>query len=431
MKTINYVVTNRSGIHARPCALLGQKCTEFQSIVTVKGERGTANGRSVLDLMRLNLKMGDEVEITIDGSDEEACYEGVLALLKQEFDGEGASELFRMAFFGTKDYDRIFFSELTKEKGEGTYNTEITFLDSNLGPETVMLAKDHDAVCIFVNANCNGDVVRELSKLGIKLILLRCAGFNNVDLEAAKECGITVARVPAYSPYAVAEHAMAILQQANRRLHKSYTKMKDNNFALNGLLGFDLHNKVAGIVGTGRIGVCMANICKGYGMKIIAWDAFPNKALEESGLLTYVEKEELFKTADLISLHAPLFPNTRHMINEETIAMMKDTAMLVNTSRGGLIDTEALIQGLKKGKFHAVALDVYEGEDSNVYADRSNDVIENCITARLLSFPQVVLTSHQAFFTKEAMQAIAVVTMENARNFYTGKDLGIAEVKAQ
>ena len=267
--------------------------------------------------------------------------------------------------------------------------------------------------------------------MGIRLILLRCAGFNNVDLEAAKECGITVLRVPAYSPYAVAEHAMAIMQEANRRLHKAYTKMKDNNFALNGLLGLDLHNKVAGIVGTGRIGVCMAQICRGYGMKVIGWDAFPNKTLEEQGILTYVDQEELFRTADLISLHAPLFPNTHHMINEETIGMMKETVMLVNTSRGGLIDTEALIRALKGGKFHAVALDVYEGEDDNVYNDRSDEVIQDCITARLLSFPQVVVTSHQAFFTKEAMQAIAVVTMENARNFNEGNDYGNAEVKAQ
>jgi len=431
MKQINYVVTNRLGIHARPCAVFAQNCTEFRSLVRVKHGDEEANGRNVLELMRLALKKDDVMVIEIEGTDEDTCYDTIMHVLETEFDAGGSSDLFKIAFFGTKDYDRIFFSELTKEKGEGTYNTEIHFLDSNLGPETVSLAAGNDAVCVFVNANVNGDVVRELDKMGIKLILLRCAGFNNVDLEAAKECGITVLRVPAYSPYAVAEHAMAIMQEANRRLHKAYTKMKDNNFALNGLLGLDLHNKVAGIVGTGRIGVCMAQICKGYGMKVIGWDAFPNKALEEQGILTYVEKEELFKTADLISLHAPLFPNTHHMINEESIALMKETVMLVNTSRGGLIDTEALIRALKQGKFHAVALDVYEGEDDNVYNDRSDEVIQDCITARLLSFPQVVVTSHQAFFTKEAMQAIAVVTMENARNFNEGKDYGNAEVKAQ
>jgi len=223
---------------------------------------------------------------------------------------------------------------------------------------------------------------------------------------------------------------MAIVQMANRRLHKAYNKVKDNNFALSGLLGLDLHNKAAGIVGTGKIGVCMAKLCKGYGMTVLGWDAYPNEELEKEGLLTYVEKEELFRRADLISLHAPLFPATHHIINEESIALMKDTAMLVNTARGPLIDNEALIRALKKGKFQAVALDVYEGEDENVYTDRSDKAITDDITARLLMFPQVVLTSHQAFFTREAMQAIAVVTMENARNFNEGNDYGNAEVKA-
>jgi D-lactate dehydrogenase len=251
-----------------------------------------------------------------------------------------------------------------------------------------------------------------------------------VDLEEAKASDITVLRVPAYSPYAVAEHAMAILQEANRRLHKAYNKVRDNNFALRGLMGYDLNNKVAGIVGTGKIGVCMARICKGYGMTVLGWDAYPNRALEEEGLLKYVEKEELFQKADLISLHAPLFPSTYHIIGKESIAMMKDNVMLVNTARGALIDTEALIDALKAGKFHAVALDVYEGEDNNVYTDRSEKAIEDDITARLLAFPQVVMTSHQAFFTREAMQAIAFTTMENAKNFNEGNDYGNAEVKA-
>lgn len=235
------------------------------------------------------------------------------------------------------------------------------------------------------------------------------------------------------SPYAVAEHARQILQEANRRLHKAYTKVKDNNFALSGLLGLDLHNKVAGIVGTGKIGQCMARICKGYGMTVLGWDAYPNQALVDEGLLTYVSKEELLKRADLISLHCPLIMGdngTYHLINDETIALMKDTVMLVNTSRGPIIDPEALIRALKQGKFHAVALDVYEGEDNNVYTDKSDVAITNDITARLQMFPQLVLTSHQAFFTREALQAIAVVTMENARNFNEGNELGNAECKA-
>ncbi len=429
MREIKYVVTNPLGVHARPCALLAQCCVNYKSEILVKSNDTAADGRNVLSLLNLQIKYGDTMIITIDGADEDEAYENVMSVIEKEFNERKESKVLKIAFFGTKDYDRTFFSELTKEKGHGTYNSEIKYFSSNLGPETANLSQGYDAVCVFVNDDVSRPVIEQLHSHNVKLILLRCAGFNNVDLVAAKEYGITVLRVPAYSPYAVAEHAMAILQQANRHLHKSYNKVKDNNYALSGLLGFDLHNKVAGIVGTGKIGVCMARICKGYGMTVIAWDAYPNQALVDEGLLTYVSKEDLFKRSDLISLHAPLFPTTHHMINEETIGLMKDTVMLVNTARGGLIDNDALIDALKKGKFHAVALDVYEGEDANVYTDCSDMPIANDITARLLNFPQVVITSHQAFFTREAMQAIAVVTMENARNFNEGYDYGMAEVK--
>ncbi len=430
MKEIKYVVSNPNGVHARPCALLAQCCTAFKSQITVSVEEQTASAQNVLELMALHAKKGDTLEIRIEGSDEEQAFEAVSQVLEHSFNEKRTAEILKIAFFGTKDYDRIFFSELSRDKGEGTYNCEIKYFTSNLGPETAGMSKGYDAVCVFVNDNVSRPVIEQLHGNGIRLILLRCAGFNNVDLEAAKEYGITVLRVPAYSPYAVAEHAMAIVQEANRRLHKAYNKVRDNNFALSGLLGIDLHNKVAGIVGTGKIGICMARICKGYGMTVLGWDAYPNKALEEEGLLTYVDKEELFRRADLISLHAPLFPSTYHIVNEASIAMMKNTVMLVNTARGALVDAEALISALKQGKFHAVALDVYEGEDNNVYTDRSDQAIEADITARLLMFPQVVMTSHQAFFTREAMQAIAVVTMENARNFNEGNDYGDAEVKA-
>ena len=430
MKKITYVVSNPRGIHARPCALLAQCCTNFKSSVTVSANEETASAQNILELLALHAAKGDILTILIEGEDEEQAAEAIQRVLDKSFDERRTAEILKIAFFGTKDYDRIFFSELVKDKGEGTYNSEIKYFSSNLGPETAGLAKGYDAVCVFVNDNVSRPVIEQLHEYGVRLILLRCAGFNNVDLEAAKEYSITVLRVPAYSPYAVAEHAMAIVQEANRRLHKAYNKVKDNNFALSGLLGIDLHNKVAGIVGTGKIGVCMARICKGYGMTVLGWDAYPNKALEDEGLLTYVEKEELFQKADLISLHAPLFPTTYHIVNETSIAMMKKSVMLVNTARGGLIDNEALIAALKQGKFHAVALDVYEGEDNNVYTDRSDVAIADDITARLLMFPQVVLTSHQAFFTREAMQAIAVVTMENARNFNEGNDYGDAEVKA-
>lgn len=430
MKKIEYLVTNPMGVHARPCAMLAQRFANFKSAVTVTANGKTADGRNVLELLALEAGEGDTMTLQVNGEDEEQAAEAARTVMEKEFNKKKTAGLLKIAFFGTKDYDRIFFSEMTKDKGEGTYNSDIRYFTSNLGPETANLAEGFDAVCVFVNDNVSRPVVERLKECGTRLILLRCSGFNNVDLEAARDCGITVLHVPVYSPYAVAEHAMAIIQEANRRLHKAYYKVKDNNFALSGLLGLDLHNKVAGIIGTGKIGVCMAQICKGYGMTVLGWDAYPNQELEKEGILTYVEKEELFLRSDLISLHAPLFPGTRHIINEESIGLMKDTAMIVNTARGALIDTEALIAALKQGKFHAVALDVYEGEDENVYTDRSDEVITDDITARLLMFPQVVMTSHQAFFTREAMQAIAVVTMENARNFNEGNDYGGTEVKA-
>lgn len=431
MKELTYVVNNPLGIHARPAALLAQCCVNFKSSVTITCNGANASGDNVLQIIALGAKNGDTLSVSAEGEDEDDAIAAVDKLLHGEFEEKKPVKVLKIAFFGTKDYDRTFFSELVKDKGEGTYNSDIKYFTTRLTPETAGLAKGYDAVCAFVNDDLSRPVVETIHECGVRLILMRCAGFNNIDLQAAKECGITILRVPAYSPYAVAEHAMAIVQEANRRLHKAHNKVKDNNFALSGLLGLDLHNKVAGIVGTGKIGVCMARICKGYGMTVLGWDAYPNQALVDEGLLTYVEKEELFAKSDLISLHAPLFPTTKHIINAESIALMKDTAMLVNTARGPLIDNEALIDALKQGKFHAVALDVYEGEDNNVYTDRSDEAINNDITARLMMFPQVVMTSHQAFFTREALQAIAVVTMENARKFNEGNDYGNAEVKAQ
>ena len=433
MKLFRCKVENPLGIHARPAALLAQLCVGIRSTVTIKCNGKEANGNNVLQILALKASKGDILEITVEGDNEAEDVEKVKALMRADFVAESAPKILKIAFYGTKDYDRMFFTELTKDKGPGTYNCEITYLESRLTEETVSLAKEFDAVCIFVNDEAPRSVVQKLHEEGVSLILLRCAGFNNVDLVACKEYGIKVARVPAYSPYAVAEHAMAIIQEANRRLHRADRKVRENNFALSGLLGVDLHNKICGVMGTGKIGECFARIAKGYGMKVIGWDAYPNQRLVDEGLLTYVTKDELLEKSDLISLHAPLIMGengTYHLINRETIAKMKDTVMLVNTARGPLIDAEALIEALKKGKFHAVALDVYEGEDENVYTDRSDDVLAHSITARLQMFPQLVLTSHQAFFTREAMQAIAVTTMENARNFNEGHDLGSAECKA-
>lgn len=432
MKVINYEVKNPLGIHARPAAILAQACTNFKAAVTIECNGETASGNNVLQILALHAAKGSTLKITIDGEDADACAEKILEALNEIQPKDKATKVLRIAFFGTKEYDRLFFSELSKDKGEGTYNVDIEYFNSRLTIESVGLSKGYDGVCIFVNDEAPRPVIEKLAENGIKLILLRCAGFNNVDLDACKEHGITVLRVPAYSPYAVAEHAMAIIQDANRRITKGVNKVKDNNFSLNGLLGVDLHNKVAGIMGTGRIGQIMAKICKGYGMTVLGWDAYPNKALEDQGLLTYVTKEELLRKSDLISLHAPLIMGeggTYHLIDDKEIEMMKNGVMLVNTSRGGLVNVDALIRGLRANKFHAVALDVYEGEDSNVYTDHSDDMMQNSVAARLVTFPNLILTSHQAFFTREALQAIAAVTMENARNFNEGLPYGPAEVK--
>lgn len=432
MKNFTYQVVNSLGIHARPAAMLAQACTDFKSSVRIDCNAESASGNNVLQILKLHAAKGSVLHFSVDGPDEEECVARIQEVLKQIAPKDKPVSVLKVAFFGTKDYDRIFFSELSKDKGKGTYNVDITYFNSRLTQESVHLAEGFDAVCIFVNDEAPRPVVEALARGGVRLILLRCAGFNNVDLDAAKECGLTVLRVPAYSPYAVAEHAMAIIQTANRRVMRAYNKVRENNFSLNGLLGVDLHNKVAGIMGTGRIGQIMARICKGYGMTVIGWDAYPNQKLVDEGLLNYVSKEELLKKADLISLHAPLIMGeggTYHLIDDRAISLMKDGVMLVNTSRGPLVDTDALIRGLRANKFHAVALDVYEGEDDNVYTDHSDDMMQNSVTARLTTFPNLVLTSHQAFFTREALQAIAAVTMENARNFNEGLPYGNAEVK--
>ena len=431
MKNFECVVENPLGIHARPAALIAQLCVNLKSQVTIRNGENTASGNDVLQILALKAKKGDLLEVSVEGPNEEEDVEKVKQLVCTDCVEKNNSSVLKVAFFNTKDYDRIFFSKLANETGPGTYNVEINYLESRLTKETAALAKGHDAICIFVNDEAPKAVIDILHNEGIRLILLRCAGFNNVDLESCKEYGIKVLRVPAYSPYAVAEHAMAILQEANRRLHRADRKVRENNFALSGLLGVDLHNKICGVMGTGKIGECFARIAKGYGMSIIAWDPYPNQKLVDEGLLSYVDKDELLAKADLISLHVPLIMGengTYHIIDEEAIAKMKKHVMLVNTARGPLIDAEALIAALKEGKFQAVALDVYEGEDENVYTDRSDEALPHSITARLQMFPQLVLTSHQAFFTREAMQAIAVTTMENARNFNEGKDLGQAEV---
>lgn len=325
--------------------------------------------------------------------------------------------MLKILFYDTKSYDRESF-----EKKKGEYpQIRIDYLKAELAPSTARLAKGYDAVCAFVSCDVGTDTIAALHECGVGLILMRCAGFNNVDIDKAKECGIKVLRVPGYSPEAVAEHAMALALAANRRIHKAYVRVRENDFSLGGMLGFNFYQKTAGIVGTGKIGAAMARICHGFGMKVVAYDTYQNPDLD---FVTYVTLDELLGQSDLISLHCPLMEETYHLINREKIQKMKDGVVLVNTSRGGLVKTEDLIEGIRARKFFAVGLDVYEEEKKNVFEDRSDEIMESSITARLLSFPNVVITSHQGFFTEEALSAISETTLNNAMAFLNGETTG-------
>ncbi len=320
----------------------------------------------------------------------------------------------KIAFFDTKPYDEQYFGMYSEEYGQ-----KIKFLQSKLTPETAQLARGYNAACAFVNADISKDVLEALSENEVKLLLMRCAGYNNVDLDAAKSCGIKVLRVPDYSPEAVAEHAMALAMAANRRIHKAYNRARENDFSLQGLVGLNFYGKTAGVVGTGKIGIAMINICKGFGMNVVAYDPYPNKNIDAQ----YVDFDTLLEKSDLISLHCPLFESTKYLINKQSIAKMKDNVILVNTSRGGLVNTNDLIDGIKAQKFHAVALDVYEEESEVVFDDYSNDILLTTTVARLLSFPNVILTSHQGFLTDNALSTIARVTLQNACDFEQGNNL--------
>lgn len=310
----------------------------------------------------------------------------------------------RIAFFSTKPYDRIWFEPMGKD-----YGFDIHFIELPFTEETVFLAKGHDAVCIFVNDHVNKAMIDQLCEMGVKALLLRSAGFNNVDIGAAKG-RLPVLRVPSYSPEAVAEYALAMLMTVNRRTHKAYNRTRDFNMNISGLMGTDLNHKVAGVIGTGKIGQAMIRIFHGFDMQVLAYDPYPNPELD----VKYVELSELLEKADFISLHCPLTEDTKHIINREAIARMKDGVFLVNTSRGALVDTEALIDGLKNNKFGGVGLDVYEEEEGLFFEDKSEDVMQDENLARLVTFPNVLVTSHMGFFTVEAMQAIASETLENA-----------------
>lgn len=322
----------------------------------------------------------------------------------------------QILFFDAKPYDMESFGR--KAAIERFASIRLEYLEADLNEQTANLARGYDAVCAFVTSILNEVVLEKLHACGVKLVLLRCAGFNNVDLKAAKEQEITVLRVPGYSPEAVAEHAMTLAMAVNRRIHKEYIKVRENNFSLAGLMGVNLCGKVAGIVGTGKIGACMARICHGLGMQVLAYDKFPNEKLED--ILTYCTLPEVLAQSDLISLHCPLTEENYHMINKHTIALMKDAVIFINTSRGELVDTDDLIAGIREHKFHGVGLDVYEEERDNVFENREGDILESSVVARLLSFPNVIVTSHQAFFTEEALAAISETTLQNALDFMQG-----------
>ena len=323
----------------------------------------------------------------------------------------------KILFYDTQSYDRESFDRTKEQFPE----IEVEYLKTGLAARTASLAKGYDAVCAFVNSDVGTKTVEALHEAGVKLILMRCAGFNNVDLKTAAKYGIDVRRVPGYSPEAVAEHAMTLAMTVNRHMHKAYTKVRENDFSLGGLMGFNFYQKTAGIVGTGKIGAAMARICHGFGMKVLGYDMYPNKDLD---FVEYVDLDTLLSQSDLISLHCPLMEETHHMINIDTIQKMKDGVILVNTSRGGLIKTDDLIQGIRENKFFAVGLDVYEEENGSVYEDMSETILEHSTVARLLSFPNVMVTSHQAFFTEEALAAISEVTLDNAMSYLKGTPNG-------
>lgn len=319
----------------------------------------------------------------------------------------------KVAVFSTKPYDREF---LTQANALLAQPHELVFHETQLNTHSTLLAQGCQAVCCFVNDHVDADVLQQLGAQGVTLVALRCAGFNQVDLAAAKNLGITVARVADYSPHAVAEHALGLMLMLNRHLHRAYHRVRENDYSLNGLLGFDMVNKVVAVIGTGKIGEVFARIALGLGCKLIAYDPQPNQALLDAGV-TYVPLEQLWPQADVISLHCPLNNSTHHLINGESIARMKEGVMIINTGRGGLIDTRAVISGLKSKKIGHLGLDVYEEEGDLFFEDNSNQLLQDDVFARLLTFPNVVVTGHQAFFTREALTAIARVTLANITHF--------------
>lgn len=319
----------------------------------------------------------------------------------------------KIAFFSTQPYDRTYFNQ---HRG----HHEITYFETPLNKDTAYLAAGHDAVCAFVNDKLRSDVIPTLHEKGIRLIALRCAGFNNVNLPVAAQYNMPVVRVPAYSPYAVAEHAVALMMALNRKTHKAYNRVREGNFSLDKLTGFDIHGKTVGVVGTGKIGDAFCRIMQGFGCKVLAFDLIANKALEAAGV-TYLPLVDVLAQSDIISLHCPLNEQTQHLINAQTLAMMKKGAMLINTSRGKLINTQDAIEALKTGQLGYLGIDVYEQEEKLFFYDLSEEIIHDDQIMRLMSFPNVMVTAHQAFFTEEALTEIAITTIGNITAFEQGE----------
>jgi D-lactate dehydrogenase len=325
----------------------------------------------------------------------------------------------RTAVFSARPYDRRFLDEATARYPAGQ-GIELAYFDVALDASTTGLAQGFDAVCVFVNDRLDAPVLRALHALGVRAILLRCAGFNNVDIAAAQQLGLFVARVPAYSPEAVAEHALALIMTLNRQTHRAYNRVREGNFMLDGLLGRTLHGKTAGIVGTGKIGVATGRILKGLGCTVLGFDPYPSAEFDAIG--ESVSLEALLARSNIVSLHCPLTPQTQHLINEESLARMKPGAMLVNTSRGGLVNTDAVIRALKSRQLGHLAIDVYEQESALFFQDLSGEIIDDDVFQRLMTFPNVLVTGHQGFFTVEALEEIADITIRNLHDFAEGAD---------
>jgi D-lactate dehydrogenase len=326
----------------------------------------------------------------------------------------------KISFFSTQPYDKQFFTKHNK-----SYGYELEFFETGLNTQTATLVQGSKVVCVFVNDIVDAGVQQQLKERGVAIIALRCAGFNNVDLEAAHTLGLHVCRVPAYSPEAVAEHAVAMILTLNRKIHKAYNRVREQNFSLQGLMGFALHGKTVGVIGTGKIGKALCRILLGFGCRVLGFDLFVDKEAEAAGV-QYVALTDLLQQSDVISLHSPLNDQTRHLINKDTIGMMKDGVMIVNTSRGALVDTRAAIDALKTGKIGYLGIDVYEQEEKLFFRDHSEDIIEDDIIQRLMGFPNVLVTAHQAFFTREAMDEIAETTLQNIRTLMEQPSLKFA-----